>query len=54
MKNNHSEVQNSMLQANSATASALFSFNFSKQITETTKPILAEINSATSYHFRTK
>lgn len=45
---NHSrliEVQNSMLQANKA---ALASFNFSKQIAETTKPFLTEINSATS------
>lgn len=45
---NHSrliEIQNSMLQANKA---ALASFNFSKQITETTKPFLTEINSATS------
>ena len=45
---NHSrliEVQNSMLQANKAT---LASFNFSKQIAETTKPFLTEINSATS------
>lgn len=45
---NHSrliEVQNSMLQANKA---ALASFNFSKQISETTKPFLTEINSATS------
>ena len=39
------EVQNSMLQANKA---ALSSFNFSKQIAETTKPFLTEINSATS------
>lgn len=47
---NHSrliEVQNSMLQANKAKA-ALASFNFSKQIAETTKPFLTEINSATS------
>ncbi len=45
---NHSrliEIQNSMLQANKA---ALASFNFSKQIAETTKPFLTEINSATS------
>jgi hypothetical protein len=45
---NHSrliEVQNSMLQANKA---ALASFNFSKQMAETTKPFLTEINSATS------
>lgn len=45
---NHSrliEVQNSMLQANKA---ALASFNFSKQIAETTKPFLTEINSVTS------
>ena len=39
------EVQNSMLQANKA---ALSSFNFSKQIAETTKPFLTEINLATS------
>ena len=45
---NHSrliEIQNSMLQANKA---ALASFNFSKQMAETTKPFLTEINSATS------
>lgn len=48
---NHSrliEVQNSMLQANKAAEAALASFNFSKQIAETTKPFLTEINSATS------
>ncbi|HGJ1222174.1 TPA: hypothetical protein ACJUXR_001433 [Streptococcus pneumoniae] len=48
---NHSrliEVQNSMLQANKAAETALASFNFSKQIAETTKPFLTEINSATS------
>ena len=48
---NHSrliEVQNSMLQANKAAEAALSSFNFSKQIAETTKPFLTEINSATS------
>lgn len=42
------EVQNSMLQANKAAEAALASFNFSKQIAETTKPFLTEINSATS------
>lgn len=48
---NHSrliEIQNSMLQANKAAEAALASFNFSKQIAETTKPFLTEINSATS------
>ena len=48
---NHSrliEVQNSMLQVNKATEAALSSFNFSKQIAETTKPFLTEINSAAS------
>ena len=48
---NHSrliEVQNSMLQANKAAETALASFNYSKQIAETTKPFLTEINSATS------
>ena len=48
---NHSrliEVQNSMLQANKAAEAVLSSFNFSKQIAETTKPFLTEINSATS------
>lgn len=48
---NHSrliEVQNSMLQANKAAETALSRFNFSKQIAETTKPFLTEINSATS------
>lgn len=50
-KLNHSrliEIQNSMLQANKVAEAALSSFNFSKQIAETTKPFLTEINSATS------
>mgnify|MGYP000348141321 CR=1 FL=1 len=48
---NHSrliEIQNSMLKANKAVETALASFNFSKQIAETTKPFLTEINSTTS------